>query len=144
MARRIICGLIALLAVACHRPATTPVEAAEEICEQLLDGEFDAVMDRMYEWNPQQQGEEFALEVWIEQAAARQVRGVVRQQIETVFAHPTNPIEAYEVVGERYAADSLSAAVQVEFVQRDANRIPYTFTLQRVENGVWRSVKMFR
>ena len=141
-----VCWLLVLLwLVACSGVPSTPRGAVEEVCEQLLAAEYDAVLDRTYEWNPQQPTDgEFDMGVWMEQMAAQRVRGIIRQQMEQFFEQPDNPVVSYEIREERLASDGESAALVVAFVRRDGTRVPYTFTVQRVADGRWRSVKMFR
>ena len=143
--KRLLLWSLLLLMMACAGTSSTPQKAVAEVCEQLLDANYDAVLDRMYEWNPQQdEGGEFDMAVWMEQMAAQRVRGIVRKQMESFFEHAENPIESYEVGEVRYASDKQSASVHVAFIRRDGEKMPYTFTMQRVDGGGGRSVKMFR
>jgi len=137
-------ALLMLTACALGPNEKTPQGAASVICEQLLDGEYDAILDRMYEWNPQQDEENFDITKWAEQVAAKNIRTILRAQIVSVFDDEQNPVVGYKVVDEQVAADAMSAKVMVQFIRQDDSMLEYQFTFLRQEDGTWRSMKMFR
>ncbi len=109
-----------------------------------MAGEYDAILDRTYEWNPQQDEEQFDITKWAEQVAAQNLRTIVRAQMVSVFANEQSPVVGYKVADEQYASDSLSAKVVVRFIRQDDSILEYQFVMLRQEDGTWRSAKMYR
>lgn len=146
MKRLLLATLGGLLLVACgaRHNAKSPVGATSLICEQLMAGEYDAILDRTYEWNPQQDEEQFDITKWAEQVAAQNLRTIVRAQMVSVFANEQSPVVGYKVADEQYASDSLSAKVVVRFIRQDDSILEYQFVMLRQEDGTWRSAKMYR
>ena len=82
--KRLLLWSLLLLMMACAGTSSTPQKAVAEVCEQLLDAKYDAVLDRMYEWNPQQdEGGEFDMAVWMEQMLADESVGTQNSTINT-------------------------------------------------------------
>ena len=133
---------LAIVMIACAKQAdrSTPSGAAAEICDDLVAGRYEAVLDRTYEWSPQNEGGEFNIALWAEQNAARQLRGMMLSQMQAAFEQ----VEGYEVSEVRYANDSLSARVVVHFIRSDKSRMEHHFTMLKGDDGLWQSMAMHR
>ena len=133
---------LALTTIACAKQAdrTTPNGAVAEICDELVAGHYEAVLDRTYEWSPQSKEGEFNIALWAEQNAARQLRGMMLSQMQAAF----EKVEGYEVSEVRYANDSLSARVVVHFIRSDKSRMEHHFTMLKGDDGLWQSMAMHR
>lgn len=121
----------------------TAREAVELTCDQLMAGDYDAVLNRMFLMQAKQptQGAKM-IEEWAEQQASETIKAMIRSQLQAVFENPNNPITGYEIRSEEYAPDSTKAELVVAFRLRDTFLL-HTFSMRRTEAGTWQSNQQF-
>ncbi len=140
--RKILFFALLLMGVACGNQAPmTPRAAAEQTCDQLIAGEYDAVLNHMMEMQALACGQSIT-EDFAEQAATVAIREMMKVTIRSVFENTTNPVTGYEIVQEEFSPDSTRALVVVRFTtQVDTLNLAHTFSMRKQEDGSWHSVQ---
>ena len=126
---------LCLLACADGEPRTAR-EAVERTCDRLMEGDYDAVLDRMHMFRAPADQEQ--LMAWAEQQSSAMIKTMMRQQIQSIFENHHDPIRRYEILSEELSEDGTKAMLVVAFHKQDT-ALHHTFSMRRDEKGRWYS-----